>query len=307
VPAIANTQAVSNAELNQFPEWEHLLLMALRAPVTKTNLLALDYWAQSEEPGGISPDFNPLNYGQSSTKRNAYNSYKPFVNAVANQLLIGDYGYDKIVAALRNPNSTLEDIWKAINQSSWCRGCQGGRYPTALFSAAKIPVSDQSYATSEVNPNGTSKIPGSTPTDNTFNQCRGSLISWPDYLGGGSIFSESEAKAVVGGFLVMTGVLIMAGGITIVIKNADDRFDIKSLASLVNRPAKAANNGLSNLFNRVGNRRNQKDQQTATRSSTVPPDVLEARREWERKNGRPWSQSPAGKAAAARRKAQASQ
>ena len=48
--------------------------------------------------------------------------------AIAKQLLDGspEYGYQKIVAALRNPASSLGDIYTAINQSSWCKGCQGG-------------------------------------------------------------------------------------------------------------------------------------------------------------------------------------
>jgi len=85
---------------------------------------------------------------------------------------------------------------------------------------------------------------------------KGAIISWPSFLDGGTIFSYCEAKALVGGFLTALGIVIMAGGITILIKNSSDRFDLSGLAETVAKPAKSLPKVLQN--------------RTSTPTGTVP-------------------------------------
>ena len=97
------------------------------------------------------------------------------------------------------------------------------------------------------------------------------LIGFDTVIGHQTILSRCEGKALIGGFVLMFGVLVMAGGVTIIIKNVDDRFDLRSLASSINKPAVLANNALSNLFNRSANRQNQRDQDAASRYTPPTP------------------------------------
>ena len=55
------------------------------------------------------------------------------VNANVN-FLYGSY-YDGVRAAFR-ADAGLMGVWRAINQSKWCSGCQHGLYPVFLYRAA---------------------------------------------------------------------------------------------------------------------------------------------------------------------------
>lgn len=289
----------------QYPQWEYLLLRALgNASPNTAQLEALNVIARNEGlPDGahnwlaITQSY-PNEWGQTGTAKGVpaiapgiwnksnvttYTTQSEGISAIADFI---QHGHPDLLKQLTDKSATYDSIAKAFVSNGW------------PGDAAALAAQGSSQYNPIIYTGGSTTL-GPPGTGSSFTDCHGSLISWPSFLGGGDIFSMCEAKALVGGFLVMTGVLVMAGGITIIIKNADDRFGFKSLASSINAPAKAANNGLSNLFNRAGTRRIERDQATATNNPTKRPsaDVLAARREWERKNGRPWSESFAGRRA----------
>lgn len=129
------------------PTWESMELAGLHAPVTAANVATLDVWAQSE---GVIQANNPLaSSGQHAGATHciaqcvpvhgvyspvyAYDSITDGVTANVNFL----YGsnYNAVRAAFR-ANAGMMAIWRAINQSKWCSGCQGGLYPVYLYRAA---------------------------------------------------------------------------------------------------------------------------------------------------------------------------
>lgn len=119
--------------------WQVDLLRTIGAPVSQTGITALTLWAQSE--GMPAWTHNPLattlrhGGGRSinSAGVQAYPSHRIGVEATA--LTLSGLGYVHVLNAI-NGGFGLESIWRAINASPWCRGCQSGRYPEALYSVA---------------------------------------------------------------------------------------------------------------------------------------------------------------------------
>lgn len=122
-----------------------------------TNQAALGAWAQSE---GVIQHNTPLAISGlhpgattclaqcgTGSPIYAYDTMANGVMATAQFLTVNNYsGVLKALASTSNfGNSTQPDvtglatIWKAINESGWCRGCQGGRYPETLFSLWNNP------------------------------------------------------------------------------------------------------------------------------------------------------------------------
>lgn len=127
--------------------WIATTLGFLTAPQTGTNWLALTLWAASEglpawyhnwlatflETTGWQPartGFTPPYYP----------SRQDGIDATV--LTIKQSNMAGILAALRAGND-LGAIWRAINQSTWCRGCQTGKYPVQLYDqvvASQVPT-----------------------------------------------------------------------------------------------------------------------------------------------------------------------
>lgn len=119
--------------------WAEEMLRTLKAPVTRHNVLALELWAESE--GVKAYANNPLATTLRKPGSRNYNSAgvqiyaKPEDGGVAaaETLLHGApaYNYGPVIKAFRTQDTYL-NMWVAIHNSSWCKGCQGGNYPAAL-------------------------------------------------------------------------------------------------------------------------------------------------------------------------------
>lgn len=131
--------------------WEDALLRALKCPVTNVSSLALSLWAASE--GMPSYAHNWLATTRSGFGGYKYNKagvwvYPTFAAGIAaTAATISQHNMADILTALRKAQS-LAKIYKAINASPWCKGCQHGTYPSALLvyltqhppSGAGLPV-----------------------------------------------------------------------------------------------------------------------------------------------------------------------
>lgn len=118
--------------------WPLGLLSEVRAPTSITNIRAMQLWAQSE---GMPPsENNPLatswdGYGGVAINATGVKRYPTITDGVhATAATLALPAYNHIVTALVT-TAGLVPIWQAINASPWCRGCQGGKYPVALYDA----------------------------------------------------------------------------------------------------------------------------------------------------------------------------
>ena len=214
------------AKNQTYPSWEYAFLTAIRAPSNTKNLAALNLWAQSE--GTPSNQNNWLAYGDSSTHITKYASPGEGVTAITTALLSNpQYGYNKIVAAFQDPNGNMEDIWKAINESSWCKGCEGGSYPTALYS--NLSTSPELIAIK--NNTGTSG-PGGIQVGAGCN--KGQEVWGIPIIG--TIINQCQAKAIKGGFITAFGFAIVAGGIAILVTGSVQRLELQGLARQIGAP-----------------------------------------------------------------------
>lgn len=128
-------------------DWRVMFLHGIGAPVTRGNLAALQAWALSES------GYNST-YGTNMAGPFAYN---PLAITVSVGIpVVGDlnsvgvkrfgstaagvtatirfmqhFGYSAVINALRNDDQAA--LYTAVNQSGWCRGCQGGHYPIGLY------------------------------------------------------------------------------------------------------------------------------------------------------------------------------
>jgi len=204
VPGVTVTGSTSTAP-SSYPAWEYQVLSGLGAPANVINLLALHLWANSE---GVNPANNnwlatslkgaqyPTSGIVAENGGNAIPAYSTQATGVA-ATVATIRGYPAIVAALVS-GSSLSTIYQAINASSWCKGCQSGHYPTAL--AAWLGGGNPKNAAA-----GSTTIGASS----SANQCAWSIGPW-------CVLSSSEAKKVLGGLMVVTGVGTMALGLILV-------------------------------------------------------------------------------------------
>jgi hypothetical protein len=212
-----------------FPAWECDLLTALGAPCSQNNLLALNYWAQSE--GSVTN--NPLatsGKGKGATTCVAqcgstspiyeYDTEADGVAQMAN-FLKGGY-YTAIVRAFAQ-DSGLAAIWQAINNSPWCKGCQSGTYPEALYAVSKgskigvssgVGAGGQGAPSSNINPQGATSgqgTPGAGLSQCVFQLPGFLFFSGPCFITKGGVkwlsgFAALTAGSLVGAF----GVILLA-------------------------------------------------------------------------------------------------
>lgn len=124
--------------------WETQLLVGLHAPVTATNIAALDVWADSE---GVLEHNNPLassgvHFGATHCIAQCVHNGSPVYayidmtdGVAANVGFLYGSNYDGVRAAFQ-ASAGLMGVWRAINRSRWCSGCQSGLYPIDLYRAA---------------------------------------------------------------------------------------------------------------------------------------------------------------------------
>ena len=153
--------------------WEAAILQALGAGVTLTGVTTLAEWTRSEWAGssswsnatGTTTYNNPLAVSGlfpgattcvaqcgSTSPIMAYGTLAEGAAANAAFMLRSDPG---IVAGFKNANDGQDPntgattvntqailaIWQAVNASGWCKGCQGGLYPSALHDFLLNPTS----------------------------------------------------------------------------------------------------------------------------------------------------------------------
>lgn len=126
--------------------WESIFLQAIGAPVTPTNVAILDAWDKSEGTLGSN---NPLaisgNHPGATSCIAQCGSSSPIMayatiqqGTLANAQFLLNNNYAAVVKAFQNPSADpatqIQQVWAAINQSGWCKGCQGGKYPEFLLS-----------------------------------------------------------------------------------------------------------------------------------------------------------------------------
>lgn len=266
-------------DTNVYPAWEYLVLRAIgNSNPNHAQLEALNVVAANEGLPDAAHNWlaitesQPNEWGPTGTAKGVkavapglwnpegvvtYTTQSQGVQAIAEFI---QSGHPDLVKALTDPNASYDQIANAFVKNGWPGDA-------AALAAAPSTFGRVVYT------GGANEALGPPKSTGGFTQCNegGSLISWPGFLGGGNIFSECEAKAIVGGFLVMTGVLLLGGGIALIIRNADDRFGLKDLASAINKPAAAANSGLSKLFNAGAERRNPSDQSVASNYQAPTP------------------------------------
>lgn len=120
-----------------------MILHKINAPVNSVTYSALTDWGISE---GIPADWhNPLattenccgGVSMNSDGVKKYPSDSNGAEATAITLLFP--AYDAVVHALQ-AGTSMFDIWKAINQSPWCKGCQKGKYPVVLYDHLGVTI-----------------------------------------------------------------------------------------------------------------------------------------------------------------------
>jgi len=126
--------------------WAASFLNKIGAPTCFDNLVVMVAWQVQE---GTQANWNPLattlpmdgatNFNSVGVKN--YVSFDQGLEATERTLAVKSYGYPAIMSDLhRCPDSMVTA--RAVNASSWCRGCTGGRYLTGL-----IPTVEAHYET----------------------------------------------------------------------------------------------------------------------------------------------------------------
>jgi hypothetical protein len=285
---------------NQFPTWEYDLLRALGAPQDLPQLQALNYWAAAEGMPATTNNFLAItdpnqefgttggdpagalatgvwNYSSNGEPLVVtFASLSSGINALVKFLQAGHTG---IVDALRDPNATVQSIAQAVSDDgAW--GSDGA------VIAAKDGSTIIYRGGSATGVNGDVASLGPS----TFYQCNSSntIIGEGGIvfgIGKLTILNPCQAKAIVGGLIVGVGFIIMGAGVAMLGTAAVKQLGVKDIASAVSDAlAKSQKTVLG-------------EKQVSSTPKTNTDDVAAARRAWEAKHGKPWSQSKAGKAA----------
>ena len=122
-----------------YGQWAALFLDRFEAPACQENLIAVVAWLTSE---GTQASWNPLATTLSMPGAGIFNSHgvRNYVSLEqgleASYLTIQNgldkYRYGAIVESLQRCGDAME-TGMAINQSSWCYGCTGGRYVIGII------------------------------------------------------------------------------------------------------------------------------------------------------------------------------
>lgn len=129
--------------------WAGAFARTIGAPTCRSNLVALVTWQYSEfTQAGWNPLADTLQMPGSTVFNSAgvqnYVSLGQGLAAVRHTLTNGPtLGYPAIVAGLRACADAMTTA-RAVNASSWCRGCAGGQYVTGWI--AKVEANYDLYA-----------------------------------------------------------------------------------------------------------------------------------------------------------------
>ncbi|HXY71031.1 MAG TPA: hypothetical protein VEM41_00680 [Actinomycetota bacterium] len=131
-----------------YGEWAAAFLQRIQAPTCFDNLVAMVAWQVQE---GTTANWNPLATTYPEPGASDFNSVgvKNYVSlgqgldATYSTLNTSAYGYPPILSSLRACANVMTTA-RAINASSWCRGCAGGRYETGLIATVEANYSTYS-------------------------------------------------------------------------------------------------------------------------------------------------------------------
>jgi peptidoglycan hydrolase CwlO-like protein len=131
-----------------YGEWAAAFLQRIQAPACFDNMVAMVAWQVQE---GTTANWNPLATTYPEPGASDFNSVgvKNYVSlaqgldATYGTLNTSAYGYPPILSSLRACKAATTTAW-AINASSWCRGCAGGRYEIGLISTVEANYSTYS-------------------------------------------------------------------------------------------------------------------------------------------------------------------
>ncbi len=223
------------------PSWEVATLRGLGIQPNNTNTLALLLWAKSEG-NTRGRGYNWLNMttpapGATTFNTTGVKNYVSFTQGVATLVsTLKSPMYANITKTLAHAKDTptptspnllvskpsLAMIWTAINKSPWCKGCQTGKYPVALYKGQAGTTAGGTYPDTLLAGGGT--------TDRCV---------WK--LGPGlCVLNASQARALKGGLLVTAGGVVAFVGLAIL---AAYGFEKKGPLGQVTRAARAAGIG----------------------------------------------------------------
>ena len=240
-----------------YPEWEYRLLSALGAPRGYAQLEALNLWARKE---GLPDDANnwlalsdPNNeFGQAGgdpkgALANGVWNYdakgNPLVvtfpsqaSGVSATVKFLSAGYGDIIAALQDPNATVDSIGQAValHANAW-----GGDGNYILTESGNPAVASSIYT------NGAQTGPNASKTGggSSFTQCNSSnvILGYGGIglgIGKVNILNPCQAKAIVGGLMVGLGVSLMVFGVVVVIRGEAAQSVISQVTKNANSVAK---------------------------------------------------------------------
>jgi hypothetical protein len=217
-----------------YPSWTYAFLQSIGAPATSNNLYALQQWSLSEDPTGsyLSARNNPLattdfsgsnGYvlsNDGTTKIPTFPTLAAGAAAFAHTLSNGANGYSGIVSAFQSGTTSLSQIYQAINNSDWCRGCNGGQYPPTLAASVnKTPAPGNfggSTGSTTALASDVSGQSGSSQGSSGNDPC---IIGEGGLLGIGAVcfMNHSQAKAFVAGMLIAVGGVTMGLGVILIV------------------------------------------------------------------------------------------
>ena len=262
-------------DTSQYPAWEYDVFRALGnfhpsaaqlrvmnvvagnegMPDNQNNWLAITESTPNEwGPTGVAKGASTISGPAKQVGVVQYKTHAQGVQAIADFLM---HGHPDLLKLLRDPNATYNDLANAFISNGW----PGDK--AALAAAAKENGAFYVPSTS-----GEKTYSQSAPP-NSGNGCSGKpdLIGFDTVIGHQTILSACAGKALLGGLMTGLGVAIMAGGIAIIIKNADQRLGLSDIAKEVAKPT-------TNLSNRLFGQTKESEPVTTQppkRSPQTPP------------------------------------
>lgn len=216
-----------------YPPWERPFLALIGAPANDAQLRALYFW-QNWELGSYPAANNWLGieasyegeWGPQGTAPNnsrdtspgwwnpqGVASYKTMAAGVAALADFIQHGHPKVLAALRDPNATVESIGRAIDSEPGWIG--DGAKIIASDSGGKTPVNANAvkYATGHSVASQTAQ-PGQAGGGSSFYQCdkNNRLIGGLGF----TILDTCQAKAIVGSLIMLGGIVVVVGGVALI-------------------------------------------------------------------------------------------
>jgi len=236
----------------QFPAWEYDVFRALgNFHPTPNQLKVLNVVAGNESLPDAANNWlaitetTPNEWGPTGTAKGVptiapgiwnsagvvtYKTHAQGVQALADFL---QHGHPDLLKLLRDPNASYNDLAAAFVRNGW-PGDKAALAAAAAQGATYVPSTsgEKTYAQSTPPKSG--------------NGCGGrpDVLGFDTVIGHQTILSACGGKALLGGLMVGVGVAIMAGGVAIIIKNADQRLGLSDIAKEVAKPTTTLSNRL---------------------------------------------------------------